>query len=313
MNVVFFSLRTKTADNEQWWTAMLKKKKACLQKPSKLQTWKWTLFSSLFRRPTWTQWKKRGKKFLYGIQSNSHSNCGEKTLFLLSSYKDSNEQWWTAAWKVKKIKIRQFSLQTEHENELCFLLSSYKDGRRRTMMNCNVFQTTWTRKIELKMRFKPPKTCPLKPAKKRNFLTLNRSKYRTQESLPWISLLLWRCFSTTWTRKIESKMQIWTGENVSALAGKKRGTFLPYIVSKYAGVGSLKLDLSLILWNMFFDHLDTCFFLFYKKTWPSLNRTFKLRGTTKMGYRMVRKASPIFLLGPEISSRFSLFPTVSWL
>ena len=112
MNVVFFSLRTKTAEDEQWWTAMLKKheklkkfnftaiRSSNSHQNSKLR-WKWTLFSSLFvqRLPT---------------TNNDELQC---------------------------------------------------------------FSTTWTRKIGLKMRFKPPKTCPLKPAKKRNFLTLNRSKH----------------------------------------------------------------------------------------------------------------------------------------
>ena len=61
MNVVFFSLHTKTADNEQWWTAMLKKREKLKNlnftairssnshQNSKL-SWIWTLFSSLFVR-----------------------------------------------------------------------------------------------------------------------------------------------------------------------------------------------------------------------------------------------------------------------
>ena len=58
----------------------------------------------------------------------------------------------------------------------------------------------------------------------------------SRESLPRISLLLKRCFSPTWTRKNRVKNATWTGENVSALAGKKNGNFLTLNRLKYAGI-----------------------------------------------------------------------------
>ena len=114
MNVVFFSLRTKTAKDEQWWTAMLKKAwkvkkikpygKGSLPRISLLLD---VVFFSLRtrRRPTWAM-----------------MNC--KTF--------------KKAWKVKKILTLQPSKLQTRENERCFLLSSYEDGQGWAMMNCNV-------------------------------------------------------------------------------------------------------------------------------------------------------------------------------
>ena len=119
MNVVFFSLRTKTAEDEQWWTAMLKKawkvkkiklySNSVFKQPSKLQTAieEWTLFSSLVVAKT-----------------------------------AEDEQWWTAmlkkAWKVKKFNLyvssvfkQPSNLQTALKINVVFfsLLSSYEDCR----------------------------------------------------------------------------------------------------------------------------------------------------------------------------------------
>ena len=86
MNVVFFSLRTKMAEDEQWWTAMLKK-----------------------------AWKVKKKIKLYGNSVFKQPSKLQTVLkmnvvfFSLRTKTAEDEQWWTAmlkkAWKVKKIKL----------------------------------------------------------------------------------------------------------------------------------------------------------------------------------------------------------------
>ena len=132
MNVIFFSLCTSTAEDEQWWTAMLKKawkvKKIKLygnsvfKQPSKLQI---VLKMNVVRTKTaedeqwWTAMLKKAWKVkkikLYGnsvFKQPSKLQTAVKmnvVFFSLRTKTAEDEQWWTAmlkkAWKVKKFKL----------------------------------------------------------------------------------------------------------------------------------------------------------------------------------------------------------------
>ena len=137
MNVVFFSLRTKTADNEQWWTAILKRgwkvKKnnlyvsSVFKQPSQLQTalkMNVVFFSLRFTKTAddeqwWTAMIKKAwkvKKFNLYVSSVFKQPSKLQTalkmnvvFFSLRTKTADDEQWWTAmikkAWKVKKFNL----------------------------------------------------------------------------------------------------------------------------------------------------------------------------------------------------------------
>ena len=158
MNVVFFSLRTKTAEDEQWWTAMLKKawkvKKfklygnSVFKQPSKLQTalkMNVVFFSLRTKTADNEQWwtailKKKVKKIKHLIQSSQPKvQIVLKWTLFSSLFVPTAKKRWTAMLKkrekLKKLNFTQFGLQTAIktpnclEDERCFLLSSYEDGR----------------------------------------------------------------------------------------------------------------------------------------------------------------------------------------
>ena len=179
MNVVFFSRRRKTAEDEQWWTAMLKK-----------------------------------------------------------------------AWKVKKFKIyvnSVFKQPSQLQTAMKWtLFSSLVVGRRPKMSNDELqcFSTTWTWKIGLKMRFKPPKTASALAGNKAEFSYLKSIKTLRNPCLE--SPFFFKDVFRPPGHEIRVKNAIWTGENGSALAGKKSGNY-SLTVPKWVGAGYIEADLILIL------------------------------------------------------------------
>ena len=250
MNVVFFSLRTKTANNEQWWTAMLKKREKLKnlnftairssnshQTPNCLEDERCFLLSSYKDCRQWAMMncnvKKAWKVKKFKLYGNSVFKQPSKlqivlnmniVFFSLCTSTTEDEQWWTAmlkkAWKVKKFKLYDNSVFKQ-------------PSKLQIVLNMNiVFFSLCTSTTEDEQWW----TAMLKKAwKVKKFKLYGNSVFKqpSNSKLSWrwtlfSSLFVRRrpktsngelqCFSFTWTQKIESKMRI-------KLA--KSGIFLP--------------------------------------------------------------------------------------